>query len=597
MKRITFLFTFLLFVAFINAQTTGQFNSSISWSNFAGSQSRNITVYVPTSYNASNEYKLIIGFHGLGDTHDNYIGAIIPYCTDSYYGNVIGVSLEYSDWDENLYDDGIVPAAIDEISGTYNIDADNIYLEGFSVGGISSTYRGLKNASVIKGIITNSGAIVGLADVNNTCSCTACKDYDYTNTTDVYACFTSSPDYETGVCSGANSSCGVPCDANNTFYATNAAAADKFNSYTSGSGLFIDNPNNCHCLPTTEVNHQCWDFVSQVTSTTTPVADFNANITTIGQGQSITFTDNSLEGGATITDWNWTFTNGTPSTFNGQNPPVITYNTQGTHQVSLTVTNSFGNDTEVKATFVTVLPMGNLFSLDFELPSNYSQFFPPWTTLDNDGLNTFGSNDFDFTGENTAFGFMVMNPADAAVASPIASAHGGNRCGMAIGPSDASAADNWLISDKVSVSNGSEFKFWALTVKDDWGLESYNVLVSTSDNDINSFTTIASNQTIPASWTQKSYSLSAYANQDIYVAIQHTSADKFMFWVDDIEITGAVTQNNIIENKSINIFPNPAKENITFTNVENSNIEITDINGKVVISVFANSNNVTCNVV
>jgi len=240
--------------------------------------------------------------------------------------------------------------------------------------------------------------------------------------------------------------------------------------------------------------------------------------------------------------------------------------------------------------------MGNLFSLDFELPSNYSQFFPPWTTLDNDGLNTFGSNDFDFTGENTAFGFMVMNPADAAVASPIASAHGGNRCGMAIGPSDASAADNWLISDKVSVSNGSEFKFWALTVKDDWGLESYNVLVSTSDNDINSFTTIASNQTIPASWTQKSYSLSAYANQDIYVAIQHTSADKFMFWVDDIEITGAVTQNNIIENKSINIFPNPAKENITFTNVENSNIEITDINGKVVISVFANSNNVTCNV-
>ena len=594
MKKLTFLVIALMFSVLLNAQTKGQTTSSITWSNFAGSQTRAMTIYVPDDYNASNAYKLIIGFHGLGDTDANYIGALIPYCTDSYYGNVIAVSLQYSDWDENLHDDGIVPNTIDHISATYNIDAENIYLQGFSVGGISSTYRGLKNSSLIKGIITNSGAIVGIPDVENSCTCTACKEYDYSKSNEVFACFTSSPDGESGSCSGASSACGVTCNSSNTFYVTNIAAADEFNSYTSGSGLFLDNPNNCHCLPTVTVNHQCWDHVSQIVSTTTPVANFNANPTTIGEGQSVTFTDNSVEGGAPISNWSWTFTNGNPATFIGSNPPAITYSTVGTHEVSLTVTNSYGNDTEARAGYITVLPNGDLFSLDFELPSDYSQFFPPWSNIDLDGMNTYSSSDFDFTGEGSAFGFMAMNPADAAVSTPIATTHGGDRCGMAICPSDASASNNWLISDRIYVGTGANFNFWTLSPKtSSWGTETYNVLVSTTDNNTTSFSAIATGEDAPSSWTQKTYSLSSYTGQYIYVAIQHVSADKFMFWVDDIEITGATTENNIIENKNIIIFPNPTNGKITISNAENSNIEISDINGRVILSVFANTDNIT----
>ena len=435
--------------------------------------------------------------------------------------------------------------------------------------------------------------MAGIADIENSCTTGACKDYDYNNTDNVFACFTSSPDYETGYCSGAVD----PCNAANTFYAVNNAAADKFNSYTAGSGLFIDNPNNCHCLPTVTVNHQCWDHVSQVTSTTTPVADFIGNPTTIGQGQTVTYTESSVEGGAAITAWDWVFENGTPSTYSGSTPPAVVYNTTGTHNVSLTVTNSFGSDTKVNDNYITVLTNGDIFSLDFETPSNYSQFFPPWYNIDEDGLNTYSSSDFDYSGEGSAFGFMTMNPADATVASPIALAHGGDKCGMAVGPSDASAANNWLISDRVSISNSSEFKLWVLTPKPgDWGNESFNILVSTTDNELSSFSAIATNEDAPSTWAEKTYSLSAYNGQDIYVAIQHVSANKFMFWVDDIEITGATVNNSIVENRSINIYPNPAKENITFANVENSNIEISDINGRVVLTKHANSNNVTLNI-
>ena len=588
MKKITILLG-IIFIAFSSfAQTKGQSTSSITWSNFAGSQTRAMTIYVPDDYNASNAYKLVIGFHGLGDTHSHYIGAVSTYCTDAYYGNVIAVSLEYDDWDGNLIDEGIVPETIDHISATYNIDAANIYLQGFSVGGMASTYRGLKNADIIKGIITHSGAMAGIADIDNTCTTGYCKNYDYTNTDKVFACFTSSPDYETGACSGAVS----PCDAANTFYATNNAAADKFNSYTPGSGLFIDNPNNCHCLPTVTEKYACWDHVSQVISTTTPVANFNANPTTIGEGQSVTFTDNSVEGGATISNWSWTFTNGNPSSFNGSTPPAITYATAGTYEVSLTVTNSFGSDTEAKAGYITVLPNGDIFSLDFELPSDYSQFFPPWSNLDLDGIDTYSSSDFDFPGEGSAFGFMAFNPADAAVASPIATPHGGDRCGMAICPRDESAANNWLISDKVTIGTGSEFKLWVLSPKtSSWGTETYNILVSTTDNNTTSFSAIATGEDAPSSWTQKTYSLSSYSGQDIYVAIQHTSANKFMFWVDDIEITGATTDNQIVENKNISIYPNPTNGMIILTNALNSDIQISDINGRVIISKHIDTNN------
>ena len=88
-----------------------------------------------------------------------------------------------------------------------------------------------------------------------------------------------------------------------------------------------------------------------------PNANFFADNTTITIGSSVNFTDLSSDGGNAITDWEWTFTGGTPASHTGENPPSITYDALGTYTVELTVTNTntgVDTDTETKIDFITV---------------------------------------------------------------------------------------------------------------------------------------------------------------------------------------------------------------------------------------------------
>lgn len=92
----------------------------------------------------------------------------------------------------------------------------------------------------------------------------------------------------------------------------------------------------------------------QSTLTGDPNANFFANNTTITVGNAVTFTDLSSDGGNTITNWQWTFTGGTPSSHTGETPPAITYSNTGTYTVELIVTNPQNSDTETKTNYITV---------------------------------------------------------------------------------------------------------------------------------------------------------------------------------------------------------------------------------------------------
>jgi PKD repeat protein len=88
------------------------------------------------------------------------------------------------------------------------------------------------------------------------------------------------------------------------------------------------------------------------------IANFSGTPTPVVVGNSVTFTDNSSCGPAT---WTWSFPGGTPSTFNGQTPPAIVYNTIGTYDVSLTVTKSAGSDTKTRTGYISVIsPVFNM---------------------------------------------------------------------------------------------------------------------------------------------------------------------------------------------------------------------------------------------
>ena len=71
-------------------------------------------------------------------------------------------------------------------------------------------------------------------------------------------------------------------------------------------------------------------------------ADFSANSTIVPcTGNSVTFSDISTAP-LPVTSWNWSFAGGTPSTSASANP-TVTYNTAGTYDVTLTVTDGSGH--------------------------------------------------------------------------------------------------------------------------------------------------------------------------------------------------------------------------------------------------------------
>ncbi|MHC1776577.1 MAG: S8 family serine peptidase [Lentimicrobium sp.] len=83
----------------------------------------------------------------------------------------------------------------------------------------------------------------------------------------------------------------------------------------------------------------------------TLTARFTGTPTTICTGGSVTFTDISF---ASPTSWNWSFPGGTPSSYNGQNPPPVAYAAAGIYDVSLTVSDGITTDTETKTGYITV---------------------------------------------------------------------------------------------------------------------------------------------------------------------------------------------------------------------------------------------------
>ncbi len=86
-----------------------------------------------------------------------------------------------------------------------------------------------------------------------------------------------------------------------------------------------------------------------------PVPNFNGGPLALLEGESATFVDASSNGGSfPITNWTWTFPGGTPSTFIGQTPPPIQYNTAGAYNVSLSVTNSQSTQVFTRTAYVNV---------------------------------------------------------------------------------------------------------------------------------------------------------------------------------------------------------------------------------------------------
>ncbi|MBP6871215.1 MAG: choice-of-anchor J domain-containing protein [Bacteroidales bacterium] len=236
---------------------------------------------------------------------------------------------------------------------------------------------------------------------------------------------------------------------------------------------------------------------------------------------------------------------------------------------------------DVPVTFE-VTESGSLQSviLDFEAQEDWSLTFDPWTTVDVDGSATYGIEGVEFPHAGEPMSFIAFNPATTEPSladDPELQPHGGVRFGACMASASPTYEnDDWLISPAVTLGMNSSLTFWVKTYVDDWGLERYNVLISTTDNNPASFTLISDPPYMeaPTDWTEMYYDLSAYDGQTVYVAIQGVTADAFIFMVDDISIDYWVGTPES-EEVSFSVYPNPVVNEMNITsNTEMTRVEI-----------------------
>ncbi len=332
---------------------------------------------------------------------------------------------------------------------------------------------------------------------------------------------------------------GTPASGDTLALVSNGEDGSINTAYTCYSGSWLQSSN----LWTNMVNfqHAIFPFLCFENSLP-PIAEFSGLPVRIPVGGTVQFTDESA--GTAPTSWNWTFTGGTPASGTDANP-LVTYNAVGFYDVSLTVSNANGTDTETKTSYIEVFDPNGItaFSLDFEACTDFQlDDFSPWTTLDVDLLPTYTASGFDFTNEGYTGSFIAFNSTNTTPAATGWEAHGGDLCGIcfaAVPTATVTANNDWLISRQIDLGTNSSFSFWAKSITSTYGLERFVVWVSTTDNLPASFTKISAGTYIqaPVTWTEYTYDLSAYNNQSVYIAVQCVSADAYAFMIDDIEIS------------------------------------------------------------
>ena len=93
-----------------------------------------------------------------------------------------------------------------------------------------------------------------------------------------------------------------------------------------------------------------WDSDLYTSTPSAPVASFTADNVNICVGQTVQFTNTSS---GAPTSFSWSFGGGSPTTSTTQNP-TVTYNTAGTYNVALTVSNVNGTITSTQTGYITV---------------------------------------------------------------------------------------------------------------------------------------------------------------------------------------------------------------------------------------------------
>lgn len=319
------------------------------------------------------------------------------------------------------------------------------------------------------------------------------------------------------------------------------------------------------------------------------LADFESSdlLNVVCQGDSLTFTDLSWNGDPT--SWSWSFPGGTPST-STDSVPVITYNTPGVYDVTLTVSNGSGSVNATKTDYVTVYPNTAVYSAAF-----WSEGFEG-SAIPNADWNVrnanVGSNTWTQTTTAAATGTKSVRIVNASTYDTHVDELVSPSVDMTAIVGAPSLTYKVAHAQKTSGSLDRLLVYVSTTCGQSWSLRQSltGAALSTAGVMSGSFVPTASQ------WVTKTVSLASVATEtNLFVMFKFISDAGNNIYLDDINIMGNVGVDELSSTLNFNVYPNPAEDNtlISFSLIEKAEttISIYDVVGKEISNVYTGNLN------
>lgn len=155
----------------------------------------------------------------------------------------------------------------------------------------------------------------------------------------------------------------------------------------------------------------------------------------------------------------------------------------------------------------------------------------------------------------------------------------------------ADSADRWLITPPLALASFGNFLSWNAKSHDPSFPDDYLVLVSTTDNQLASFTdTIGNIEQENFEWTNREVNLSTsgYNDSTIYVAFVLRTFDGFKLYLDDIQVRSedpvGINETTALD---LVVYPNPTSGSVhVSTDAMVEKIQVFSVNGQLLITEF-----------
>ncbi len=173
---------------------------------------------------------------------------------------------------------------------------------------------------------------------------------------------------------------------------------------------------------------------------------------------------------------------------------------------------------------------------DFEDYTSWSNSAGDWTFVDADGYDVGGISSVTLPGISGPQSYWIMDRSnDQLVNNNTFNAHSGDKYLAQIyvkKDGEIMQCDDWAISPRLHGGKQTIY-FYAKSYSSNYP-ETFEVLYSTTDKELSSFTSVGTVEDAPEKWTEYSFDLPEGA---VYFAIRCVSYDRFMLFIDDVTYT------------------------------------------------------------